>query len=253
MQCCWSMTFLCGFGSASWIRILLFSSLTFKMPTKNYFLFFIFSDNYFLKVHIHHFSKIKSQKVSQNSRNQGFSYYFCNECMMIEGSGSGSIPLTNGSGSRKPRNKWILWIRIRIRNTGRKVRTITHFLKILLNCEKLAVTRLPYSLVPVPVVKYREGNDEELIPLVMMRFVSLLIPFIFICSFIFDLQTWIRLLPGGRWSRFTDPVHTQLRHNHQVCFPIQCSAPLYSFWVGISIRVQRFWCFLRKWKGFTGL
>ncbi len=35
---------------------------------------------------------------------------------MIEGSGSesGSIPLTNGSGSRRPKN---MWIRIRIRNT----------------------------------------------------------------------------------------------------------------------------------------
>jgi hypothetical protein len=40
-----------------------------------------------LKVHLHYFSKIKSQRESQNSRNQGFSYYFC---MMIEGSGSGS-------------------------------------------------------------------------------------------------------------------------------------------------------------------
>jgi hypothetical protein len=55
-----------------------------------------FSVFYFLKVHLHHFSKIKCQKESQNSRNQGFSYYFC---MMIEGSGSGSIPLTSGSGS----------------------------------------------------------------------------------------------------------------------------------------------------------
>ncbi len=52
----------------------------------------------------YHFSKIKSQKGSQNSRNQGFSYYFF---MMIEGSGSGSragsgsrsIYLTSGSGS----------------------------------------------------------------------------------------------------------------------------------------------------------
>ncbi len=43
---------------------------------------------------------------------------------MIEGSGSGagSIPLTNRSGSRRPTNMWIRWIRIRIRirNTGRK-------------------------------------------------------------------------------------------------------------------------------------
>ncbi len=60
---------------------------------------FIFSSYYFLKIHSHLFSQIKSQKESQNSRNQGFSYYFC---MMIEG-------------SRRPKN---MWIRIRIRNTG---------------------------------------------------------------------------------------------------------------------------------------
>ncbi len=92
-----------------WIRILLFSSLTFNLPAKNLFFFnTIFSAHYFLKVHLHHFSKIKSQKESQNIRNQGFSYYFC---MMIEG--SGSIPLTSGSGSWRPKNMWI-----RIRNTG---------------------------------------------------------------------------------------------------------------------------------------
>ncbi len=52
-------------------------------------------------------------KRAQCSRNQGFSYYFC---LVIEGSGSGSIPLTNGSrsGSRWPKN---IWIRIQIRNT----------------------------------------------------------------------------------------------------------------------------------------
>ncbi len=97
-----------GFGSGSWIRILLFSSLTFKMPAKNLFFNTIFSAYYFLKLHLHNFSKIKSQKESLNSRNQGFSYYFC---MMIEGSGSG-----------RPKNTWIRWIRIRIRirNTGKK-------------------------------------------------------------------------------------------------------------------------------------
>jgi hypothetical protein len=50
--------------------------------------------------------------MSQNSRNQGFSNYIC---LMIErsgsgsrvGSGSGSIPLTNGSGSGRPKNTWI--------------------------------------------------------------------------------------------------------------------------------------------------
>jgi hypothetical protein len=61
----------------------------------------IFSACYFLKVHLHYFSKIKSQ-ASQNSRIQDFSYYFC---MMIEGSGSG-----------RPKNTWILF-RIRIQNT----------------------------------------------------------------------------------------------------------------------------------------
>ncbi len=30
-----------------------------------------------MKVLLNHFSKIKSQKKSQNSKNQGFSYYFC--------------------------------------------------------------------------------------------------------------------------------------------------------------------------------
>jgi hypothetical protein len=40
----------------------------------------------------------KKIKKSQNSRNQGFSYYFC---LMIEGSGFGSVPLTNGSVSGK--------------------------------------------------------------------------------------------------------------------------------------------------------
>jgi hypothetical protein len=81
-----------------------------QMPAKNKFFNEIFSAYYFLKVQLHHFSKIKSQKESQNSRNQGFSYYFC---MMIEGSGSGSIPLTSGSGSGRPKNMWIRWIRIR--------------------------------------------------------------------------------------------------------------------------------------------
>jgi hypothetical protein len=124
-----SMPLTSGSESGSWIRILLFSSLTFKKSAKNQFFNIIFSAYYFLKLHLHHFSKIKSQNESQNSRNQGFSYYFC---MMIEGSesgsragsGSGSIPLTSGSGSGfgRPKNMWIRWIRlrIRIRNTGQK-------------------------------------------------------------------------------------------------------------------------------------
>ncbi len=50
---------------------------------------------------LHHFSKIKRPKKLQNSRNQGFSYYFC---LMIEGSG-------------RPKNMWI-----RIRNTACLIR-----------------------------------------------------------------------------------------------------------------------------------
>ncbi len=41
------------------------------------------------------------------SRNQGFSYIFC---LIMEGSGSESIPLTNGSSGRT-KNMWIRWIR----------------------------------------------------------------------------------------------------------------------------------------------
>jgi hypothetical protein len=70
-----------------------------------------FSPYYFLKVHLHHFSKMKSQKeVAMQYRNQGVSYYFC---LVIEG--SGSIPQTNrsGSGSRRPKNIRIRLLRIR--------------------------------------------------------------------------------------------------------------------------------------------
>ncbi len=51
------------------------------MPAKNKFFNTIFFACYFLKVNLHYFLKIKSQKESQNSRIQDFSYYFC---MMIE-------------------------------------------------------------------------------------------------------------------------------------------------------------------------
>jgi hypothetical protein len=48
------------------------------------------------ELYLHHFSRIKSHKEVTNSRNQDFLYYFC---LMIEGSGAGSVPRTNGSGS----------------------------------------------------------------------------------------------------------------------------------------------------------
>ncbi len=64
-------------------------------------LFKIFSAYYFLKVptFTSFIKDIKSKRVT-------FPYYFG---MMIEG--SGSIPLTNGSGPERPKNMWIRWIR----------------------------------------------------------------------------------------------------------------------------------------------
>ncbi len=109
-----------------------------------------FSAYYFLKVQLHHFSKILSQKKkSQNSRNQGFSYYFG---LMMEGSGSVSIPLTigSGSGSRRPKN---MWIRIRIRNTAWdegvwKCFSFLHFLVLWTSLfpDSCAIANLPLSL-----------------------------------------------------------------------------------------------------------
>ncbi len=85
------------------IRILLFLSVTFKTSTNR------FLPYYFLNVPtftVYHFLKIKiiKKKKSQNSRNQCFSYFIC---LMIEGSvsgaESGSVYLTNKSGSRGPK------------------------------------------------------------------------------------------------------------------------------------------------------
>jgi hypothetical protein len=60
--------------------------------------------------------------------NQGLSYFFS---LIIEGSGSGSVPRTNGSrsGSRRTKNIPILRIRIqvRIRNTAYKYSLIDSF------------------------------------------------------------------------------------------------------------------------------
>ncbi len=75
--------------------------------------FFAYS---FLKVHFHNFSKIKGHAEVTKHKELMFSHYFC---LMTEG--SGSVYLTNGYGSefRRPKNIWILRIRIRIRNTAR--------------------------------------------------------------------------------------------------------------------------------------
>jgi hypothetical protein len=63
-----------------------------RCQQKHLFLNTNFSAYYFLKLNLLHFSNLKSQEEYQQSRNQGFSYYFC---MMIEGSRSGSC---SGSG-----------------------------------------------------------------------------------------------------------------------------------------------------------
>jgi hypothetical protein len=63
-----------GFGIR--IRILLISSLTFKTPNKNLILRKLFCLLLFEGTFTSFF-KDKIQKKSENSRNQGFSYYFC--------------------------------------------------------------------------------------------------------------------------------------------------------------------------------
>jgi hypothetical protein len=63
--------------------------LTIFLTRKCFQKFFAYS---FLKVHLHHSLKIKRHKEVGNIRNQGFSYY---SCLMMEGSGSGSVPLTS--------------------------------------------------------------------------------------------------------------------------------------------------------------
>ncbi len=89
------------------------------MPTKKIFKKKFLSILLFVGTFTSFFKGKKAKRSQKNSRNQGFSYYFC---LMIEGSGtgSGSTPLTNGSGSgsRRPKNAWIR-TRIRIRNTDR--------------------------------------------------------------------------------------------------------------------------------------
>ncbi len=108
-------------GSGSWIQILDPDPAIFVIDLQDASKKLIFLTQFFcillFEATFTSFFKDK-QNEWQNSRNQGFSYYFC---MMIEGSGSGSragsgsgsIPLTSGSGRSK--NMWIRWIRIRIR------------------------------------------------------------------------------------------------------------------------------------------
>ena len=120
-QCCGSMIFWGGSGSVSanscfflmdpdpniFVIVLQYASK--KIIFLYHFLCFLV-----LKLHLYYFSKIKSKKESQNSKNQGFCYYCC---MIIEWSrygscsGSESIPLTggSGSGSRRPKTCGFDW------------------------------------------------------------------------------------------------------------------------------------------------
>ncbi len=62
---------------------------------------------------------------------------------MTEGSGAGSIPLTNGSGSENPKNMWIRWIRIR--NTG-----FSSFLWVTLSSWVRIYSTASYTLLDIP-------------------------------------------------------------------------------------------------------
>jgi hypothetical protein len=75
-----------------------------------------FPTYYFLKVHLHHFSKIKSPK-EVTIRIKVFLTILLDDRRTIEGSGYESTALTNGSGSGSRRSK-NMWIRIRIQNTA---------------------------------------------------------------------------------------------------------------------------------------
>jgi hypothetical protein len=89
------------------LRILPFSSLTFKMATKK-----IFPQVFLLVTFEATFTSFFKNKKLQRSHKQWesrFSYYFC---FMIEG--SGSVPLINGSGSGRPKNILVRLLRIRI-------------------------------------------------------------------------------------------------------------------------------------------
>ncbi len=80
-----------------WIRILLFRQWLTKCQKIRFFQ--SFRAYYFLKVHLHQSSK--SQKKSQNSRNQGFSYFLC---FSMKGSGSVSVQIMTDLGGSKPKD-----------------------------------------------------------------------------------------------------------------------------------------------------
>ncbi len=72
-------------GSGAWIRIRSLDTdpaifvIDLQYASKKLFFNTIFSAYYFLKVHLRHFSKIKSQQEPQNSKNQGFFLLFLHD------------------------------------------------------------------------------------------------------------------------------------------------------------------------------
>jgi hypothetical protein len=87
-------------------------ALTFKMPKKNdlkkFFCLLLFEGTF-----TSFFKDKKIERSHKNSKNQGRSYYFLDNRRVIEG--SGYTPLTNGSGSGRPKN---MWIRNTVNNCG---------------------------------------------------------------------------------------------------------------------------------------
>ncbi len=68
------------------VRILLFSSVADKMPTKIKFFFKVYFAYYFLKVHLHKFLQKNSQKEVTNQQKSRIFLIFC---LLVQGSGSG--------------------------------------------------------------------------------------------------------------------------------------------------------------------
>jgi hypothetical protein len=107
-KCSRTVTFWYGSDPQIPLKILFFSPVTFKTPSEN-IVFLSSYAYYFLKAHLHHSSKIKSHKNSQNSINECFSSILS---LLMEGSGPGSRQINYGSGSKRSKNT-----RIRIRYT----------------------------------------------------------------------------------------------------------------------------------------
>ncbi len=72
---------------------------------------------------LHNFSKIKSHKeVTKQKELKFFLLFLLDDTVERYGSVSGSVSLTTGSGSGRPKNIWILRIQIQIRNTDDDMR-----------------------------------------------------------------------------------------------------------------------------------